>query len=56
MASWSGEASADFQALQAKWDQSAEDLNQILRQISQALRTAGDNYQATESANSKIWS
>ena len=56
VASWSGEASADFQALQAKWDSSAEDLNQILRQISQSLRTAGDNYQATESANSKIWS
>jgi 6 kDa early secretory antigenic target len=56
VASWSGEASSDFQALQAKWDASADDLNQVLRQISQSLRTAGDNYQNTERANKHIWS
>jgi len=55
VASWSGEASSDFQALQAKWDSSANDLNQVLRQISQSLRTAGDNYLSTERTNSKIW-
>jgi 6 kDa early secretory antigenic target len=53
--SWSGEAASDFQALQAKWDNSAEDLNQVLRQISQSLRTAGDNYQNTERSNKQIW-
>jgi 6 kDa early secretory antigenic target len=53
--SWSGEASSDFQALQAKWDASANDLNQVLRQISQSLRTAGDNYSNTERANKQIW-
>lgn len=52
---WSGEASTDFQALQAKWDASAGDLNQVLRQIAQSLRTAGDNYQSTERTNSKLW-
>lgn len=56
VATWSGQASSDFQALQAKWDSSAGDLNQVLRQISQALRAAGEQYQATESANSSIWS
>jgi WXG100 family type VII secretion target len=56
MATWSGQASADFQALQAKWDASAGDLNQVLRQISQSLRTAGDNYMTTERTNSSIWS
>ena len=56
VATWSGQASSDFQALQAKWDASADDLNQVLRQISQALRVAGEQYQATESANSSIWS
>ena len=56
VASWSGEASRDFQTLQAKWDGSAEDLNQVLRQMARALRTAGDNYQATERTNSSIWS
>ena len=56
VASWSGEASSEFQALQAKWDGSATDLNQVLRQMAQALRTAGDNYQNTEKTNSSIWS
>jgi WXG100 family type VII secretion target len=55
VASWSGEASSDFQALQAKWDTSAGDLNQVLRQIAQALRVAAEEYRATESANSSIW-
>ena len=53
--SWSGDASSDFQALQAKWDASAADLNQVLRQMSQSLRTAGDNYLNTERRNSSIW-
>lgn len=52
---WSGQASSDFQALQAKWDASAGDLNQVLRQVSQALRTAADNYQNAERTNSSIW-
>jgi WXG100 family type VII secretion target len=55
VASWSGEAAGDFQALQAKWDASANDLNQVLRQISQSLRAAGDNYSNTERANKQIW-
>lgn len=53
---WSGQASSDFQALQAKWDASAGDLNQVLRQIAEALRAAGENYQTTERTNSSIWS
>src|SRR5216684_8043543 len=56
VATWEGQASTEFQALQAKWDTSANDLNQVLRQISQALRTAGDNYLNTERANKQIWS
>jgi WXG100 family type VII secretion target len=55
VASWSGEAAGDFQALQAKWDAGANDLNQVLRQISQSLRAAGDNYSNTERANKQIW-
>lgn len=56
IASWSGEAASEFQALQAKWDNSANDLNLVLRQISQALRSASEQYQATENANSSLWS
>jgi len=55
VASWSGEASSEFQALQSKWDTSATDLNQVLRQISQSLRSAADNYLNTERTNSSIW-
>jgi early secretory antigenic target protein ESAT-6 len=55
VASWSGDASVEYQALQAKWDASAADLNQVLRQISQSLRTAGENYLHTERTNSSIW-
>jgi early secretory antigenic target protein ESAT-6 len=55
VASWSGEAAGDFQAQQAKWDTSATDLNQVLRQISQSLRTAADNYLNTERSNQQIW-
>jgi WXG100 family type VII secretion target len=56
VANWSGEASTEYQALQAKWDAGANDLNQVLRQMAQALRTAGDNYQNTERTNTSIWS
>ena len=53
---WSGDASTEYQALRAKWDSSANDLNQVLRQMAQALRTAAENYQSTERKNSSIWS
>lgn len=56
VANWSGEASVEYQALQAKWDAGASDLNQVLRQMAQALRTAGENYQSTERTNTSIWS
>jgi WXG100 family type VII secretion target len=55
VATWSGDAAVDFQAQQAKWDASASDLHQVLRQISQSLRTAGENYSSTERANKQIW-
>ena len=55
VASWSGQASADYQALQSKWDASAADLNQVLRDIAGALRTAHGNYAQAESANASIW-
>lgn len=53
--SWTGEASSDYQALQGKWNAAAEDLNAVLRQIAQALRTAAENYIASEGANAQMW-
>ena len=55
VASWTGQASADYQALQAKWDAGAADLNTVLRQIANALRTAHGNYIQAENANAAIW-
>ncbi len=55
VASWTGKASTDYQALQSKWDASAADLNVVLREIANALRTAHANYSQAESANAAIW-
>ncbi|MGH3914561.1 MAG: WXG100 family type VII secretion target [Pseudonocardiaceae bacterium] len=48
---WTGEASIAYQAQQAKWDQAAHDLNQVLNQIGVALGTSNENFQAAENAN-----
>ena len=52
---WTGEASAAYQAHQALWDRSANDLNQVLNQIGVALGTSNENYQAGEAANKSRW-
>lgn len=48
VATWTGEASTSYQALQSRWDTSAAELNGILRQISAALRTSNENYSTAE--------
>lgn len=48
---WSGEASTAYQAQQAKWDQSAANLNQVLHQIGVALGTSNENFQTAERHN-----
>jgi early secretory antigenic target protein ESAT-6 len=55
VATWEGQASSEYQALQARWDTSAADLNTVLRDIAGALRTAHANYTSAESANASIW-
>jgi early secretory antigenic target protein ESAT-6 len=55
VSTWSGQASTDYQALQARWDAGAADLNAVLRQIASALRTAHGNYRTAETQNSAIW-
>ena len=56
VASWTGQAATDWQALQSKWDSSAAELNQVLREIANNLRTANQNYGDAERANTSIWS
>ena len=55
VASWEGQASGDYQALQAKWDTSAAELNQVLRQIAANIRTANQNYGDAERTNAAMW-
>jgi WXG100 family type VII secretion target len=55
VASWTGEASSDYQALQQKWNTSADDLHAVLRQIAAALRTASQNYVSGEQSNASMW-
>jgi WXG100 family type VII secretion target len=55
VASWTGQASSDYQALQQKWNTSADDLNTVLRQIASALRQASQNYVSGENTNASMW-
>jgi WXG100 family type VII secretion target len=55
VASWSGEAATDYQNLQNKWNSSAEDLNQVLRQIASTLRSASESYVSGENTNAQMW-
>jgi len=56
VASWTGQAATNYQGLQQKWDTSAADLNQVLSQIANTLRTSNQNYTTAENANANIWS
>jgi 6 kDa early secretory antigenic target len=55
VATWEGGASTDYQTLQKRWDNAANDMNVVLRQISQHLGQAHEGYQMTESANAGCW-
>lgn len=55
VASWTGDASSDWQALQQRWNGSADDLNAVLRQIAMALRSASQSYVSGERNNASMW-
>lgn len=55
VATWTGQAAESYQALQRQWDQSAEALNAILRDMAAAMRTANANYTRAEQANAAMW-
>jgi 6 kDa early secretory antigenic target len=55
VASWEGAAASEYQTLQARWDNAANDLNVVLEQISRITGQTHDNYRATESANTAVW-
>ncbi|WP_306323369.1 MULTISPECIES: WXG100 family type VII secretion target [unclassified Streptomyces] len=55
-ASWEGSAQEGYQQKQQEWDRRAASLHQTLESIARALDTAAQNYQATESRNTSVWS
>ncbi len=56
VSTWEGAASGDWQSLQNRWNTSADDLNNVLKQIASNLRIAASNYVNTENTNASIWS
>lgn len=55
VATWSGDAAADYNIKQGQWDRSAHELNAVLAQIGVALGTANDNYNQAEQTNKVRW-
>ncbi len=51
VAEWEGDAATNYNALQAKWDTSASELNTVLQRISTALASTSQDFAATEKAN-----
>jgi len=55
VAGWTGNASDQYQAHQAKWDQAAADLQQVLAAIGTAVQRAAEDYRDGERANAGRW-
>ena len=54
-ATWTGEAAELYDAHQAKWDQAAGDLQQVLASIATALHVANEDYRDSERNNANRW-
>ncbi len=52
---WEGETATNYKAYQEMWDRAAEDLSNVLAQISQAVATSHSNYVSAESTNAAMW-
>jgi len=55
VAGWSGEAREAYDVRQAKWQQAAGDLSNILRDIKQAIDESAADYQRTEHRNTGLF-
>ena len=55
VAGWSGEAREAYDVRQAKWQQAASDLSNILRDIKQAIDESAADYQRTEHRNTGLF-
>jgi early secretory antigenic target protein ESAT-6 len=55
VASWDGNAAAEYLVTQRRWDTAAADLATVLAQVGVALGTANDSYRRVEQANAARW-
>ncbi len=55
VASWEGQASADYNAKQKQWDEAQTSLNLLLAKIGTALDTSHSNYTQAENKNAAMW-
>jgi WXG100 family type VII secretion target len=55
VATWTGEAAEGFQYQHRQWAQAAEDLNNVLNNISTLLLDTHDSYNAAEAAVANLW-
>jgi 6 kDa early secretory antigenic target len=53
---WTGRAQEGWQQQQSKWDQAANDLQNVLQAISRAVQEAHGAYVQTEQSNTAVWS
>lgn len=52
---WEGGANEAFTAVQRNWDQSANDLTNVLNRIAIAVHQANSAYRDTENRNTQSW-
>ncbi|GLZ30478.1 hypothetical protein Lesp02_26670 [Lentzea sp. NBRC 105346] len=55
LANYTGASADAYQAAQQKWDQAADDLQQVLASIGMAVGQAGEAYQQAERQNEGRW-
>jgi WXG100 family type VII secretion target len=54
-AEWEGGTHEAFTAVQQNWNNSANDLTQVLNKIATAVHTAEESYRQTETSNTSVW-
>jgi WXG100 family type VII secretion target len=52
---WEGDAQGFYWQAKAKWDQAANDMQQVVHGLGAAIGDVHGNYQAAEKANTGIW-
>ena len=56
VAEWEGESAEAYKAAQARWDRSAQELNQILEQISRKVGMSNDRMRQINQSAANSWS